>query len=293
MKGTRHVRLATHMIHLMATLMLFTGCGAKGPEYLRRDPLRARAEEVGRSVEGRPLRVLTLGSGPEVILVLATIHGNENAGTPLTLALIDFLDRNPDLLSNRTVVMMPVVNPDGYYHDRRFNMNRVDLNRNFPASNRDEWRRSSGPQPLSEPESVAVKQVLDRFKPARIVSMHEPLSTIDWDGPGEDIARHMGNYVNLPVNQIGSRPGSLGSYAGVEQNIPIITLEFPRGAGRRAPEDLWRDYGRVLVSFITYPNEPPAVLRGEDILRKEKPTRPPPGDSRRRDEDGTRAFREG
>ncbi|MEO8376092.1 MAG: DUF2817 domain-containing protein [Candidatus Sumerlaeota bacterium] len=256
------------LAYLASCALLVISCASTGPEYLRRDPLRARAGEIGKSVEGRPLRVLVLGKGPEVVLIMATIHGNENAGTPLIQKLVEFIDRHPDVLQNRTVVLMPVVNPDGYFHDQRFNMHRVDLNRNFPASNRDEWRTSSGPIPLSEPESLAIKQVLDRFHPNRIVSMHEPLTTIDWDGPGADIARHMGKFANLPVRQIGSRPGSLGSYAGGELKIPIVTLEFPKGSGARDEDDLWRDYGRVLLSFVTYPNDPPAAVSGKDLLRK-------------------------
>ncbi len=38
---------------------------------------------LGRSVEGRPIYAHVLGTGDETILLIATIHGNESAGTPL------------------------------------------------------------------------------------------------------------------------------------------------------------------------------------------------------------------
>lgn len=268
---------------LAAIAMLMVACASTGPEYLRVDPLRARGEEIGKSVDGRPIRMVTLGKGPETILILATIHGNENAGTPLSLKLIEFIDRHPEVLKDRTILIVPVVNPDGYFRNERFNSNHVDLNRNFPAFNRDDWRRTSGPIPLSEPESNAIKTILDKHRPRRIVSMHEPLRVIDWDGPGAGIARHMGNYTSLPVNRLGSRPGSLGSHAGEELKIPIITLEFPKDSGSRSADDLWRDYGLCLLSFITYPDTPPPAISGRDLLRKERPSRPAPTPERTRD----------
>jgi protein MpaA len=242
---------------LLATLalILLAGC-AKPPTWSGEGLPLSRT--VGTSVEGRPIPLYELGTGPDVVLVIATIHGNENAGTPLCDDLIPFLAANPDLLEGRKVVFLPVANPDGYAADKRFNANGVDLNRNFEAANRLETRRS-GDIPLSEPESRAIKAVLEEFKPARIVSMHEPLDVIDWDGPGEPLARHMGRFATLPVRRLGSRAGSLGSYAGEDLGIPIITLEFPRGAGNRPPEDLWKDYARPLLAAITYPADPPEL----------------------------------
>lgn len=242
--------------------MATAGCGGAKPTYLAADPLRDRSSVIGTSVEKRPIRMVTMGNGPDTVLIMATIHGDENAGTPLTLKLIEHLDKHPELLRGRRVLLIPVTNPDGYFHNRRTNVNRVDLNRNFPAANRRENARSSGAAPLSEPESRAIFDLLKREKPARIVSMHEPLKVIDWDGPGEALARHMGRYCSLlPVERLGSRPGSLGSHAGEESGIPIITLEFPKGAGKRPAADLWRDYGACLVAAITYPDGVSPELR--------------------------------
>ena len=241
-------------ISCLAMVALLAGCG-------HRKPIDAGVPEaivVGTSVEGRSIPVHVMGSGSEVVLIMATIHGNENAGTPLSYDLMRYLEANPSLLEGRQIVFMPIANPDGYAVEKRFNSRGVDLNRNFEAANRRENRRS-GETPLSEPESRAIKAVLETYRPARIVSMHEPLKVIDWDGPGEELARHMGRFTDLPVERLGSRAGSLGSYAGEELGIPIITLEFPKGAGDRDPEDLWEDYGRCLLAAITFPNDPPEL----------------------------------
>ena len=110
---------------------------------------------LGRSVEDRPIHGHVFGSGSDSVLIMATIHGNEWAGTPLLERLADHLSAHPELVRGRRVVLVPVVNPDGYDRRSRYNANRVDLNRNFPAGNRRNSRRN-GKQALSEPESRAI-----------------------------------------------------------------------------------------------------------------------------------------
>ena len=210
-------------------------------------------ERIGSSVQGRPIEAITLGDGPERIWILATIHGNEWAGTPLVHELISFLGRRPEFLKGKTLVISPVVNPDGFELKQRRNVNGVDLNRNFPAQNRENTDRY-GIAELSEPESQAMYAFLHKFKPARIVSIHQPFSIVDWDGPGQPLAEHMAQHTVLPFARVGSKPGSLGSHAGEDLRIPIITYELPRGAEKDTTATIWGRYGRALLAAIVYPN---------------------------------------
>jgi len=211
--------------------------------------------KAGVSFENRPIECIVLGEGEDVTFILAAIHGNEVAGTPLCHKLISFLDDNRYLMAGKKVVVMPVANPDGVAAGVRTNARGVDLNRNFEAANRQNNARN-GMTALTEPESVVIKEVIRDHAPDRIVSLHEPLECIDWDGPGEVLARRMGEFCDLPVNRLGSRPGSLGSYAGLTLGIPIITVEFPRGSGELADEILWAKYGTMLVTAVVYPALP-------------------------------------
>jgi len=230
--------VATVVAGLGITLM--TGC--QGPT----------AKVVGMSVEGRPIEVRTLGDGPRTILMMATIHGDEAVGTPLLRDLEAHLKENPKTLKGRTVVFMPVANPDGYAHNTRHNVNGIDLNRNFPADNFDASRQH-GQAPLSEPESRAIKAVLDEFRPQAIVSIHQPYGVIDYDGPGEALAHAMARHCDLPVKRVGSRPGSLGSYAGLTLGIPIITVEYREDASELTEEQMWQQYGQSLVAAVRFP----------------------------------------
>jgi murein peptide amidase A len=206
---------------------------------------------IGHSVEGRPLVCRTVGDGEYVVLMIASIHGNESAGTPLLNRLAEQVVETPELLAGVTLVLLPVVNPDGVENRGRYNTRGVDLNRNFPADNRENSSRY-GLNALSEPESLAIYQVMNDVLPNHIVTLHEPLQCVDYDGPAEALAAAMSEYCPLPVKKLGSRPGSLGSYAGVTLGIPTITFELPRNAATQPPELLWRFYGEALIQAVLH-----------------------------------------
>lgn len=81
--------------------------------------------EFGRSVLGRPLWYLTLGSGPKLVFYNAAHHANEWITTPLLLTFCEQLcarlgdggdmegQNIHDLLSRVTLVLAPAVDPDG------------------------------------------------------------------------------------------------------------------------------------------------------------------------------------
>jgi protein MpaA len=207
---------------------------------------------VGASVQRLPILSFVLGQGPDVIFILATIHGNEPAGTPLVRRLGKYLQQQSHLMEGRKVVFLAIANPDGMAHRSRFNANGVDLNRNFPAANRDN-NRQSGATALSEPEARLIKQLIDQYSPNRIVSIHQPLTCIDYDGPGTTLAVRMAQYCDLPVKKLGGRPGSLGSYVGIDLGIPIITFEMKQNDSTLDSNTLWQRYGKALVAAVVYP----------------------------------------
>ncbi len=243
-------------------LMLVAACIPPDRHDDRRDDSHAASATrriLARSLQGRPIEYLTFGHGRDVVLIMATIHGDEDAGTPLSWRLISHLESRPDMVEGRRIIIIPDANPDGRHHQTRFNARGVDLNRNFPAVNFNGSARH-GWAPLSEPESAALHALLDREQPLRIVSIHQPLNygseCIDYDGPALELAEAMAEHTDIPVRRIGSRPGSLGSYVGVTLGVPIITLELPKEAKGRSADELWSDYGQMLLAAVVYPDKP-------------------------------------
>jgi hypothetical protein len=210
---------------------------------------------AGTSVQGRPIMYTVLGQGPDVTLILAAIHGNESAGTSLVRRLAEHLKQNQHILGGRTVVILPVANPDGAAYNTRYNANKVDLNRNFATANRIN-NAEFGRTALSEPETSDIYQLIRQYNPDRIVSIHQSQSCIDYDGPGYALASRMAQYCNLPVKKIGANPGSLGSYAGLTLGIPIITLELSQSDTDLGSNSLWQRYGKALLAAVTYPETP-------------------------------------
>ncbi len=217
---------------------------------------------AGRSNEGQPIDCFVLGdlsTSDTRILLIASIHGSEPAGTPLLEKLIEQLKCGSVAIPPTTAILiMPNVNPDGVLHGIRRNMRGVDLNRNFPTTN---WTayKNHGDTPASEPETIAIMRVIEDFQPSLIISIHQPIACIDYDGPASksrEIAILMSDACDmkyrLPVKQLGARAGSLGSWAGIGLGIPTITLELPEGVEKLSDNILWTRYGamlRVAVEF--------------------------------------------
>ena len=201
------------------------------------------------------------------VLLVGGIHGDEYASVSIVFKWMAILNRfHSGLFPWR---ISPLMNPDGLLrsNSQRMNENGVDLNRNFPSPNwheetRDYWirrtssnpRRYPGTDPLSEPESRWLSQEIDEFRPDVIVSVHAPHGVLDFDGPPEAPKR----FGSLHLNLIGTYPGSLGRYAGVHKEIPVVTIEL-ESAGIMPPvaeqRRIWLDLVRWLKKRL--PAEPP------------------------------------
>lgn len=105
------------------------------------------AEKVllGNSVQGRAISAIHISDNlgveedePEVSYI-STMHGDEPVGTIMCLNLIDWLTSNygsdsraTNMVDNMDIWIVPLMNPDGYYNNTRYNANGYDLNRSFP-----------------------------------------------------------------------------------------------------------------------------------------------------------------
>jgi len=201
-----------------------------------------------KSGGNRPLMFGAFGNRPEkVALFLGGVHGDENPSVYILFRLAQFLKKNPDLYSNKTIVIAPLVNPDGFLSkpQKRTNSAGVDVNRNFPTR---DWKQSrkdryySGPGANSENETKFQIALMNRFKPSHIISIHSPLGCNDYDGPSSDLdslvvwLKKVSKENGLPFRRYQVFPGSLGNYAGMERRIHTLTLELPSSEPLKGPE---------------------------------------------------------
>ncbi len=164
--------------------------GAYGTEALGKDldALAAaygdvvRVVERGTSGEGRPIRVLGVGTGPEKVLLWSQMHGDEPAATCALVDLLAHLVATREepatkvLLSRLTLLVLPMLNPDGAVRNDRRNAQGIDVNRDAVD--------------LQSPEGRFLKEVRDRHAPAAGFNLHNQgvLVTAGEDGPQTALA---------------------------------------------------------------------------------------------------------
>lgn len=129
------------------------------PESLARelDALAVRSggtvpvREICRSSLGRPVRSASLGRGPIRVILWSQMHGDEPTAT---LALLDLLallaapaEAPPwagDLLARMTLLLVPMLNPDGAVLGRRQTATGIDMNRDARRTATPEGRTLAG-----------------------------------------------------------------------------------------------------------------------------------------------------
>jgi protein MpaA len=187
----------------------------------------------------------------ETLLLFGVIHGDEPLGMPLLERLEEVLQERCELVSGRRIIIVPLLNPDGYRLGIRVNTRGVDLNRNFPSTS---WKRLGhrhGAEPASEPETRALMDLVNTYRPTRILSIHAPLHCVNYDGPAESVAQKLAVASGYPLMpHIGyPTPGSFGSWAGIDREIPVITLELREGLRQG---EVWEEMGQAMIEFVQF-----------------------------------------
>lgn len=208
-------------------------------------------EVVGTSVQGRPIRARTYGSGPRVVLFVGGIHGDETEGVYTTEQLPSAFEA-AGLAGAVSLTIMENANPDGRAAGTRGNANGVDVNRNFPAFNFDTSNPVNGGTPLSQPEARAVVETIDRIQPDLVMVAHSwsGREFINFDGPAGELAERFSASTGLPVeasSEFAPTPGSLGSYIGRDRGIALLTIEVLRGSDQHA---VWERLQPALLQAI-------------------------------------------
>jgi protein MpaA len=186
---------------------------------------------IGTSRQGRPITALHIGD-PRLpaVLVVGCIHGSEAAGVAVTDALAAL---PAERLRTVNLWVVGLANPDGASRGTRVNGGGVDLNRNFPAH----WQpigsrgdlQYSGPAAASEPETVAMVDLLRTVRPAVGIWFHQALALVDTsEGPAvaEDA---LADALSLPETALTDYPGSAIGFENSLVPRSAFAVELPAG----------------------------------------------------------------
>ncbi len=174
---------------------------------------------IGLTVEGRDIWAVKVSDNPNVdedepeVLFTAGIHAREVVTPEVLLGFLNYLATHylsdpslHELINNREVWLIPVINPDGYYYNQvtdpdgggLWRKNRrdngdgtfgVDLNRNFGYMwGHDDFGSSPyaedatyrGTGPFSEPETQAIRDFVQAHNFVFTIHYHSNIGKIFW-----------------------------------------------------------------------------------------------------------------
>jgi hypothetical protein len=121
-------------------------------------------EEIGRSVEGRPIEHVTFGHGPFPVLLWSQMHGDEASATTALIDIVHYVATHRAdpavvrLLDRLTIHLVPMLNPDGADRFQRRNAQGIDINRDALL--------------LQSPEGRILKALRDRIQPRLGFNLH-------------------------------------------------------------------------------------------------------------------------
>ncbi len=225
-----------------------------------------RTTDVGRSVQGRALHAITFGTGPTQVLLWSQMHGDESTATMALADIVRFLADGGDaplrrLIRERlSVVMVPMLNPDGAERFQRYNAAGVDINRDA--------------RQLATPEGRALKAVRDSLDPDFGFNLHDQgaRNTVGDDGlpvaiallaPAADSARSFG-----PVRARARQLAAL-LIAAAQDVIPGRVAKYDDTFTPRAFGDLIQQWGTstILIESGALPDDSEKQhLRGVNVM---------------------------
>lgn len=134
---------------------------------------KVAVKQIGVSENNKPIYKLKLGNGTKRILIWSQMHGNESTGTKAVFDFLKLIEEDnssflQEILTNCTIEIIPMLNPDGALAYTRVNANNIDLNRDAVA--------------LKAKESKLLRSVLDSFNPHFCFNLHDQRTIFGVEG---------------------------------------------------------------------------------------------------------------
>ncbi|RYX78305.1 DUF2817 domain-containing protein [bacterium] len=199
---------------------------------------------IGYSAKGRAINAYYFGSGGAAVVYTGAIHGNEVSTKSLMDKWIADLEVNArSIPADLTVVVVPIINPDGYAAGTRTNGNNIDLNRNFGTN---DWKKDittvtnapfpggGGDAPMSQPETKAIASLVSRVGARLVLSYHSIGGVLAANQAGNSPS-YARTYSSLSgySNKTGSATtfeyavsGTADDYYGEKLGVPSVLIEL-------------------------------------------------------------------
>jgi serine/threonine protein kinase len=238
-----------------------------------------RWRRLGNSVQNREIRMAVIGdeNGRTSVVMVGALDAMQTNTRDLVTTIVDYFDRNLHTVPDHTALyLIPSINPDGEVANSRYNAHGVDINRNW---NTDDWTRdpgepghpqgksgAGGAKPFSEPETRALRDLLQRLKAegrdVLVIVLHSSVTLSRGSGkvfPGSTIrglhqdsveiskrfVREMGYQIDTNWDDY-STQGELLTWCA-EQDIDSMDVVFSK---KDLASSLQADFVRALLVII-------------------------------------------
>ncbi len=125
-----------------------------------------QCEELGKSLEGRSVNLVSCGTGSKRILLWSQMHGDEYTATLALMDIFNFINLRiseekwiREMLEETTLYFIPMLNPDGAERRQRHTAQNIDMNRDALT--------------LMTPEATLLRNTQQKIKPHFGFNLHD------------------------------------------------------------------------------------------------------------------------
>jgi len=221
--------------------------------------------QIGKSVLGRAINALFIGKGTRYFIADGAIHGDEKSGS---FGLIRFAELVVEWyrtsqswqgkLTQYKIILIPVLNPDGYVANTRENGRGRDTNRNFPPG-----------ATTTEPEAWALRWLMGNYTPTQYATLHA-------DGPSYPMyvfyaglsVEPYRTYVKLAVSEGNVTFSGLKHWGTIYDGDSVGKYNYIGPSGSQSMSNEYAYYAHRAVSILVeHPsqNRPGANMHGQEF----------------------------
>jgi carboxypeptidase D len=217
-------------------------------------PQITKLETLGYSVGNRVILAMKVTDNPEEeeiepeVRLVGAHHGNEKISTEVTLSFLQYLLSNyyfnpqvANLVNNREIWIVPILNPDGHVNNSRYNGAGVDINRDYGYM----WSgEGSSSAPWSQPETRAMRNHAEKNNIVLEYEYHSTASYVNyvWDHHPKDPPDS--TYIRMISQEYAD--STYGSPTTQLQPINGYDWYYVRGSAQDALFGIWGGIGTTI-----------------------------------------------
>lgn len=193
----------------------------------------------GKSLEDQPIPVYKSEvKSAKHIYLLAGLHGDSYESIFVLDKLFHWLNHE-HTMEDLPIILIPILNIDGYIRQTRENSRDIDLNTNFPTEIPSEFTKSQ--KFLSEPETQFISNLFKKYRPGLVINlMTHSHPVITFEGEANSVVTFISKLNSYPTKteKIFDR-GTLCHYGWHYFHSPVVNMSLPKMHDELSLKEIW------------------------------------------------------